>query len=470
MRNRKVKIISLITAVLMLSALVSETFAEVLGGFSQVNSYNDYTYADVSQNDWFWGYAGFAYEYGIMTGTADRIFSPNGKLTLAEAVTVAARLNAAHYGNIIDTNPGNIRLAASDARSAYPVTGNGEFDLYNGAHEYDGAKTGRYFRSDSLAAALYSSEDVQWFLPYLAYALREGIVSENSFGGRYFEAATREELAYLLYRALPDCYGKINDISPLPDVNAGSTYYPSILALYEAGVITGNDEFGTFYPYSSIVRSEVAAMVSRAINTDLRVRFTLNPNIPLKNLYFSWKYPSYGADYSLNLQISYYDYNYFNVKRRVYDYTVYATDDADVTGLSTLAYTLKSIAEDNGYTSAYDIAGFISAFVQSIQYMDDMAAKGIAEYPKYPIETLFEQNGDCEDKAALLAKLLKLLGYGSVLLVSRDHMAVGLQTSGNGNLSYDGANYYYIETTEPGWRVGEVPGDMLGVGMEVLYI
>ena len=57
MRNRTVKIISIITAALMLSAFVSAAFAEVLGGFGRINSYSDYTYADVSQSDWFWGYA-----------------------------------------------------------------------------------------------------------------------------------------------------------------------------------------------------------------------------------------------------------------------------------------------------------------------------------------------------------------------------------------------------------------------------
>ncbi len=469
MRNRLLRIISAIAAFVMTSAASFSAFAAVLSNFTQVNYYGPETYYDVSADDWYNGYVGFVYDYGIMTGTEKNAFSPNGKLTLAEAITVAARLNATFYGNTIDPNPQNIRLsAAGGADISRPVSGDAGFVVSSGVSE--GEMTGRYIRTDGLAAATHSAEETAWFMPYLAYAIGQGIIGQNQFGGLYFEAATREQLAYLLYRALPDCYSKINDITPIPDVNTSGPYYREILTLYEAGVITGNDEYGTFYPYSSILRCEVAAMVARAINPDLRARFSLNPNIPLKNLFFTWKYPSYGSEYSLNLQISYYDFNYFNSKRRVYDYTVYAMDDADVGGLSVLASTLKSIAEENGFTSPYDIAGFITAFVQNISYMDDMATKGVAEYPKYPIETLFEQGGDCEDKAALLAKLLKLLGYGSVLLVSNDHMAVGLQTSGNGNLSFGGAEYYYIETTEPGWRVGEVPGDMLGVGMEVLYI
>ncbi len=470
MKLRK-KLVSAALIFAILLCYASSAYGVILAGFTQKNTYGDYTYADVGMGDWYYYYVGFAYEYGIMTGTADGVFSPNGKLTIAEAVTVAARLNAAYYGNTIDmTAGGNVSAAALDESEhySYPVTG--DAGLKTGADVYDSAKIGHFVRTDALGAVTHSLTDMTWFIPYLKYVEGQGIITENQFSGRYTEPATRSELAYLLYRALPSCYSKINNITPIPDVPRGSAYQYEILSLYEAGVITGNDEYGTFYPRSSIVRSEVAAMVSRAVNSDLRVKFTLNPDIPLKPLFFSWRYPSYGAEYSINLQISYYDYKYFNSKRRIYNYSEYATDSADVGGLTALAEELKNMAVRNGCDSAYDIAGFVTAFVQSIEYMDDMATKGVAEYPKYPIETLFEQGGDCEDKAVLLAKLLKLLGYGSVLLVSSDHMAVGLQTSGSGNLSFGGADYYYIETTEPGWRVGEVPGDMLGVGMEVLYI
>ena len=139
--------------------------------------------------------------------------------------------------------------------------------------------------------------------------------------------------------------------------------------------------------------------------------------------------------------------------KRQNNYSAYAQDEADETAVYTLAETLRDMAVNNGFASSYDIAGFISAFVQGLEYQDDLTYKGVIEYPKYPIETLFDQGGDCEDSAVLLAKMLKLLGYGAVLLVSEDHMAVGLQTSSNGNLSLDGIQYYYIETTEPGWRI-----------------
>lgn len=415
------KFISLITAISLAALYTVNVYGEILPNFSQINYYNNSVYDDVSADEWYYNYVGFVYEYGIMTGTAQNLFSPDGNLTIAEAITIAARLNAVYYGNTIDTSN-------------------------------------------------YSSSPLSWFTAYLAYAEDQGIISAAQFGGRYVDNATREELAYILFRALPSCYAKINDITPIPDVYTDNKYYSEILSLYEAGVITGNDEYGTFCPLTGIQRSEVAAMVSRAINPDLRVSFTLNPNIPFKLLNYTWKYPYRGTSFSLNIDISYYDYIYFSSKPRTYDYASYATDDADVTGLTALATTLQNMAIENGLTSAYDVAAFITAFVQNIPYMDDYEYKGVSEYPKYPIETLFEQGGDCEDTAVLLAKLLKLLGYGAVLLVSDNHMAVGLQTSGNGNLSFNGVEYYYIETTEAGWRVGEVPGDMLGTTISVVYI
>ncbi len=468
MKNKTIKIISALLAAALLAATWGGVYAEILGGFGQTNIYDNSVYSDVNSEDWYGNYVAFAYEYGIMTGTSRGVFSPNGNLTVAEAITVAARLNAAHYGNTIGDVSGISGLSAAEGIYSYPVNGDGEFVLDEKVKS--GAKTKRFFRRESTEAQMAGDEESGWFLPYLAYAVGQGIISENTFGGRYFETVTREESAFLLYRALPDCYNKINDIGPIPDVSADGPYYREILALFESGVVTGNDEYGTFYPYSPIARSEVAAMVSRIINTDLRVRFSLNPNIPVKFLHYTWKCPGSDFEYSMDIQISHYDYNYFNRKPRVYDYAAYATDDADVTGLTALADSLKSLGESYGYTSDYDLAAFVSAFVQSIPYVNDIDEKKVSEYPKYPIETLFDHTGDCEDKAALLGKLLKLLGYETVLLVSDDHMAVGLKTSGRGNLTYGGANYYYIETTELGWRVGEVPGDMLGVTMEILYI
>lgn len=416
------RVVCLTLACVILLSLTLNVYASTLNGFDKSDTYADEFY-DVDYGDWYYYYVAFAYEYGIMNGVDEHYFSPSGSITIAEVITIAARMNAAYYGREIDM-------------SAY------------------------YGRASAAA----------WFTPYMVYAAECGIITATEFSSGYFENAKRAEIAHILYNALPNCYEKINDISPIPDVGTGDLYYYEILSMYEAGVLTGNDEYGTFYPYENVQRCSVSAMVARIADTSLRVYFTLNENKPYKTCVFSWQYPLYWGNFGMNIDISYYDYNYFASIPRSRDYSVYAKDRADETALMQIAQTLKSYAMDNGFYSEYDIVGFIAAFVQSLEYQDDFLYKGFKEYPKYPIETLFDMGGDCEDTSVLLAKMLKLLGYGAVLLESTDHMAVGVQTSGDGNLTFNGNQYYYIETTDPGWRVGDVPPDMVGVSMQVVYI
>lgn len=468
----KLKFISTILVLCILTSVSATAFAEIFPQFEQTNYYDSSTYADVYDDDWYYYYVGFAYEYGIMTGTGDNMFTPDGNITLAEAITVASRLNAKYYGNTINKLNSGGSVASLDNNNikySYPISGNGNFQINDSDSMTQTPKTGVYINTNGVGS-VNRQANMTWFMPYLEYAVNQGIIEPNQFSGRYLNPASREQLAYLLFKALPDCYQKINEISPIPDVRESNPYYQEILKLYESGVVTGSDEYGTFYPASDILRSEAAAMVSRIINTDLRISFSLNQDKPYQSLSYSWNYPFYGETFRLDVSISYYDYIYFVSKPRTNNYSAYAQDEADETAVYTLAETLRDMAVNNGFASSYDIAGFISAFVQSLEYQDDLTYKGVIEYPKYPIETLFDQGGDCEDSAVLLAKMLKLLGYGAVLLVSEDHMAVGLQTSSNGNLSLDGIQYYYIETTEPGWRIGDVPNDMVGVGMSVLYI
>jgi len=80
----------------------------------------------------------------------------------------------------------------------------------------------------------------------------------------------------------------------------------------------------------------------------------------------------------------------------------------------------------------------VVVFVQDIPYESESG-----EYPKYPIETLVENCGDCEDKSILCASLLDLLGYNTSLLRYPSHMAVR-------------ANDTFIEVTQD-LEIGIVP-------------
>lgn len=83
----------------------------------------------------------------------------------------------------------------------------------------------------------------------------------------------------------------------------------------------------------------------------------------------------------------------------------------------------------------------LAVYVQSLTYTisDDPA--------KYPIETVMEKAGDCDDKSLLLAGLLAREDYPVVLLLFRPekHMAVGV---GSDSFPYKSTGYAYVEATD----------------------
>lgn len=100
-------------------------------------------------------------------------------------------------------------------------------------------------------------------------------------------------------------------------------------------------------------------------------------------------------------------------------------------------------------------------FVQIIPYSTDIDTTGIQDYPRYPIETLVDGTGDCEDHAFLLAQLLSSMKYEAILLnYPGVHTAVGVADTGNmfgKGYKYNGKSYFYTETTATGWKIGDVP-------------
>ncbi len=110
------------------------------------------------------------------------------------------------------------------------------------------------------------------------------------------------------------------------------------------------------------------------------------------------------------------------------------------------------------------IVNNVATFVQSMPYTIDYETKGYDEYPRYPVETLFDRGGDCEDSSILVATLLDNLGVNVVLLhlENKQHMAVGVDTSVSYGYYYEyqGVKYWYLETTAEGWQLGQIPPEM----------
>ncbi len=189
-----------------------------LDNFQSHGSYND-PFTDVNYGDWFYENVRSAYLYGLMAGTGNGRFNVLGKVTVAEAVTVAARLHSIFY------------------------TGSENF---------------------------VQSGDV-WYQVYVDYAQNNGIMTHTY--DDVTRPATRWEFAELLAHAFPaDALPAINDISwgAIPDVDTSAPWAEEVYQLYRAGILTGVDSSGSFQPDASISRAEIAALVTRMAVPDLR--------------------------------------------------------------------------------------------------------------------------------------------------------------------------------------------------------
>jgi len=155
------------------------------------------------------------------------------------------------------------------------------------------------------------------------------------------------------------------------------------------------------------------------------------------------------------------------------NYSYYVTDPRDDKELREIVESFNEFALREGLGEEEKLE-LVVGFVQSIPYMLDIDSKGESEYPRYPTETLVDDVGDCEDTAILTASLLSLMGYDAVLLDVPEHMAVGIS---GGGVSFSGTyylennkKYYYVETTEPGWWIGDIPQEYRGVGAYIVHL
>lgn len=218
-----------ILSALLVVALFLTAFANVsaadrnsLDNFQKQASYTAGQFADVASGAWYEDNVKSAYELSLMVGTSGTAFDPEGQLSIAQAVTIAARLHNVYAGNGETFAPGT-----------------------------------------------------PWYQVYMDYAAIHGMLVPADYPDP--EAlATRAEYAAILSAAFPDeALTPLNTVNAIPDVPADADYASAVLRLYRAGILKGNDESGTFAPDRGINRAEVAAMVTRMADPALRLRFTL---------------------------------------------------------------------------------------------------------------------------------------------------------------------------------------------------
>jgi hypothetical protein len=190
------------------------------------------------------------------------------------------------------------------------------------------------------------------------------------------------------------------------------------------------------------------------------------PKNPIDSWIYHWRYL---GDQTLQVpKINWlYDY-YTNLERlNIIDYAAYVFDRYDDCYIKFL--TEQLLSGKNLKTDVEKI-NFVASFVQALEYKKDDPENESYEYPRYPLETLKEQRGDCEDKAILTAAMLESLEYNVSLIRLPQHMAIGVHLDENLPFhSYYIDEYYYLESTTLFMPLGMIPSEYQDLSNVTVY-
>jgi hypothetical protein len=148
---------------------------------------------------------------------------------------------------------------------------------------------------------------------------------------------------------------------------------------------------------------------------------------------------------------------YGNVSEEVWvtdSYLAMVNDSAQDAMYESLISQFRKIKSDQKLTSD-EYLELMAAYVQSLAY------ETTPDNPaKYPVETVVDGAGDCDDKSLLLAGLLSREGYQVSLLSfsPESHMALGVGSTAG---LYRDTGYAYLETTNLSY-VGVPPDELAG--------
>ena len=181
------------------------------------------SFTDVNSSDWFYNDVKTAVEMGLVNGKSSTIYAPEDNLTYAEAIKLAACMNQLY-------TDGKVTLA------------NGE----------------------------------PWYKTYVDYCIDKNIIDKEY---NYSDNASRAGYMNIFANALPEeALKEINTVpdDSIPDVPSSGTYAKPIYKLYRAGILQGVDEAHNCDPLSYIKRSEVAAILTRMMSADKRIKFNMS--------------------------------------------------------------------------------------------------------------------------------------------------------------------------------------------------
>lgn len=240
-----------------------------------------------------------------------------------------------------------------------------------------------------------------------------------------------------------------------------------ILSVISLIAITAS--YGTQYGYAALFLPVIVVSILNALNIDYYPKMladeqiapklvTLSRPEPIeieKDILKSFVWQHNENEYKLSLVIRKSIYDHYKSKNRV-DCHEWASEYAagGICGeVRELAFKLMQIGKPYG---THEEVTFVLSFVQqALQYELEEG-----EYPRYPVESLVDGVGDCEDFSILGASILKLMGYEVALLVLPTHVALGVAGTTDikgASVEHDGNRYFYCEMTDAGWQIGELP-------------
>ena len=173
---------------------------------------------------------------------------------------------------------------------------------------------------------------------------------------------------------------------------------------------------------------------------------------------YSWTYDE--VKWSFSIGIPEEDYAFYRGRAHKNDDLMhYVLSEYDRDYIRDIVSSFREGGEKWGLTDLDNVFNVVS-FVQSLQYVSDDSSRGEDEYVRYPIETLVDGNGDCEDVVILAASILHEMGYSVLLVMLPEHLALAVKYDKNipgTYYEYDGNRYYYLEMTKEGWDLGQIP-------------
>lgn len=173
---------------------------------------------------------------------------------------------------------------------------------------------------------------------------------------------------------------------------------------------------------------------------------------------YVWSYKNDRYTMSLDVPTSLYNQYSKYPRMLVFNHAAYVAHPDDDAFMKQIASKITALASARGLTGQEPTELAIS-WVQRFIYTLDNTTKGVQDYPRYPVETLVEDGGDCEDTAILMASVLREMGRDVVFVELPNHVALGVSFPARKGVCwpYEGKNYYYVETTGENSVIGTLP-------------